>query len=149
MIAHCNPNNLLPWGRRFINHCEEERMNKSTVWGWQCSTMGCLIEDKNSKSKKGNNFERTHFELSPVTLRILLWIVNTHSEFQVNTFSNNRGITKCQSFCMTTSEAKAIAIPRLFSENSQAKNAVTRSFSFLLQCFRVLTAVSPFNNHVF
>ena len=55
--------------------------------------------------------------------------MNTFSEFQVNIFSNNRDITKCQSFCTTkpdNDDAKATAIPRVFCENSQAKNRQTR-----------------------
>ena len=63
---------------------------------------------KKSKSKKANNSENA-FELSPVTVRIALWIVNTQSEFKVNIFSNNRGITKCHSFCNDDNDAKAIA----------------------------------------
>ena len=70
-----------------------------------------------------------HFEFSPLILWIVLWIVNTYSEFQVNIFTNKRDITKCHSFCMTTTMTtpKATAIPRVFYENSQAKN-VTKSF---------------------
>ena len=66
-----------------------------------------------------------HFEFSPLIVWIALWIVNTYSEFQVNIFSNNRDITKCHSFCTTTSDNdddKAIAIPLIFSENIRAKN---------------------------
>ena len=58
------------------------------------------------------------FELSPLIVWTALWIVNSYSEFQVNIFSNNRDITKCQRF----DDAKAIEIPQVFSENSQAKN---------------------------
>ena len=63
------------------------------------------------------------FELSLLMVWIALQMVNTYSEFQVNI----RDITKCQSFCTTTTtpdndDAKAIAIPRVFTENSRAKN---------------------------
>ena len=51
---------------------------------------------------------------------IALWIVSTHSKFQVNVSSNNTDITKCQ-FLHDNSNGKAIAIPRVFSENSRAK----------------------------
>ena len=47
--------------------------------------------------------------------------MNTYSEFQVNIFSNNRDITKCQ--FLHHDDAKAIAIPRVFSENIPGKNA--------------------------
>ena len=58
---------------------------------------------KFSKSKKGHNSEKKiDFELSPLILWIALWIVNTCFEFQVISFGNNTEITKCQSFCMTT-----------------------------------------------
>ena len=74
--------------------------NKSTACGCQCSAVGYLIEDKKSKSKKTHNSEKKmHFELSPLIVWIALWIVNTYSEFQVNIFSNNRDMTKCQRFC--------------------------------------------------
>ena len=46
-------------------------------------------------------------------------------------FSNGRDMTKCHNFCMTTTtlmtdnnNAMAIAIPRVFSENNQAKNFI-------------------------
>ena len=58
--------------------------------------MGCLIEDKKSKSKskKGHNFEKENaIELSPLIVWIILWIENAYSEFQVNILSNNRDIT--------------------------------------------------------
>ena len=73
------------------------------------SAVGCLIEDKKSKLKKGHNSEKMHFELSSLIVWITLWIVNTYSEFQVNIFSNNRDITKCQSFCTMT-----LTAPRLW-----------------------------------
>ena len=38
------------------------------------------------------------FELSPLIVWIVFWIVNTYSEFQVNIFSSNRDIAKCQCF---------------------------------------------------
>ena len=64
-----------------------------------------------------------HFELSPLIVWIALWIVNTNYEFQINIFNNNTDIAKCQRFCMTTDndDVKAIAIPRVFHENSRAK----------------------------
>ena len=43
-----------------------------------------------------------HFELSSLIVWITHWIVNTYSESQVSTFSNNRDNAKCQSFCTTT-----------------------------------------------
>ena len=62
--------------------------------------------------------------------RRLLWIVNTYSEFQANIFSN-RDVKKCHSFYKRTitdnDNAKAIAIPRVFSENSRANKNVFQS----------------------
>ena len=49
-----------------------------------------------SKLKKGHNSIEMLFELSPLIVWIALWIEKTYSEFQVNIFSNNRDITKCQ-----------------------------------------------------
>ena len=67
--------------------------------------------------------KKMHFELSPLIVLIALWIVNTYSNFQVNIFSNNRYITKCQFLHHDYSDnAKAIAIPQVFSKNSLAKN---------------------------
>ena len=43
-----------------------------------------------------------HFELSTLIAWISPWIVNIYSKFQVNIFSYNRDVTKCQSFSMTT-----------------------------------------------
>ena len=68
-----------------------------------------------------------HFQASPSIVWIALWKVNTYCEFPVNIFSNNINITKCRSFCTATydndednDDAKAITIPCVFSENSQA-----------------------------
>ena len=66
-----------------------------------------------------------HFELSPLIVLIALWIVNTYSNFQENTyrciFSNKRDIKKCQTTKTkkklhnndNKNDAKAIAIPRV------------------------------------
>ena len=66
-----------------------------------------------------------HFKLSPLLVLIALLIVNTYSEFQVNIFSNNRDITKYQflhaNYNNDADDAKAIAMPWVFYENSQAK----------------------------
>ena len=77
-----------------------------------------------------------HFELSPVIVWIAFWIVNTYFESRVNIFCNNIDITKCQSFCVDADEdadgddVKAIATPRVFSENRRA-NYSYRSFKSL------------------
>ena len=55
---------------------------------------------ENSKSKKGHNFVSKIEGLTPLLVRVPLLIVNNYSEFQVNIFSNNRDVWKCQSFCM-------------------------------------------------
>ena len=83
---------------------ENQRSNKSTACGCKCLAVGCLTGDKRDKSKKGHNSEgkKMHSELTPSIAWIALWIVNTYFQFQVNILSNNRGITKCHSFCMTT-----------------------------------------------
>ena len=56
---------------------------------------------ENSKSKKGHNFVKKIGELSALLIWVPLLIVNKYSEFQVNIFSNNRDIRKCQSFRTT------------------------------------------------
>ena len=70
--------------------------NKSTACGFQRWAVGCLIQDKKSKSKKEHTSRKNAFQTSPLIVWTALWIVNTNSEFQVNIFSNNRDITKCQ-----------------------------------------------------
>ena len=49
-----------------------------------------------------------HFELSPLIVRIALWIVNTYSKFQVNSISNNKMSTKSTSKKGHNSERKSI-----------------------------------------
>ena len=61
------------------------------------------------------------FELSPLIVWVALWIVNIrYSKFQVNIFSNNRGMTKCQFVwqrqCQSYSNNSSF-----FSENGQAE----------------------------
>ena len=102
------------------------RTNKSTACRCPRLAVGCLIEDKKSKSKRGNNSEnKMHFELSPLIVWIALWIVNTFAEFQVNIFSGNRDIAKWQSFCtMTTTTTPKVRqyLAGVFSENSRPNN---------------------------
>ena len=64
-----------------------------------------------------------HFELSPSIVWIALWILNTCSEFQVNTFNNQR-YHKMSKF--DNDDAKATSISRVFSGNSQAKNTIIK-----------------------
>ena len=80
---------------------------------------GVLDEDKKLELKK------EQFELSHLIVWIALWIVNTCSEFQENIFSNNKRYYKMSKFLYTATaddEAKAIAIPQVFSENRQGRN---------------------------
>ena len=62
---------------------------------------------ENSKSKKGHNFVNTLEDYLPLLLWVPLLIVNTYSEFQVNFFSNNSNIRKCQSFRTTPDDDDA------------------------------------------
>ena len=59
-----------------------------------------------------------HFELSP----LIVWTGNTCSEFQVNIFSKNRYYKISRFLHNNNTDAKAIAIPWVFSENTRAKN---------------------------
>ena len=48
--------------------------------------LGCGVLDRGQKVliEKGNNSEKKgHFELSPLIVRIALWILNTYSKLQV------------------------------------------------------------------
>ena len=47
---------------------------------------------ENSKSKKGHNFVKKIEGLPPLLVWVPLLVVNNYSEFEVNIFSNNRGI---------------------------------------------------------
>ena len=79
---------------------------------------------ENSKSKKGHNFAKKIGGLPPLLVWVPLLIVNNYSEFQENSFSNNRDIRKCQSFRMTADDdddaaaadddARAMTIPGRF-----------------------------------
>ena len=62
----------------------------------------CTPLPKNSESKMGHNFVKKTGGLPPLLVWVPLLIVNNHSEFQGNIFSNNRDIRKCQSFRMMT-----------------------------------------------
>ena len=53
---------------------------------------------ENSKLKKGHNFVKNNWKITSPMVWVPLLIVNNYSEFQVNIFSNNRDIRKCQSF---------------------------------------------------
>ena len=100
--------------------------NKSIACGCQRSAVGCLIEDKKSKSKKGHNSEIMTFELSPFIVWIALGIVKTYTEFKVNIVCNNRDIIKYQRFytAITTITTTQMLLQYLafFPENSRARN---------------------------
>ena len=65
-----------------------------------------------------------HFELSPLIVWIVIWMVNTHSEFQVNIFINNRYYKMSQFLHHDddNADAKAVEIPLVFKENSRGYN---------------------------
>ena len=77
---------------------------------------GIRLHLENSKSKKGHNFVKKNEGLPPLLVWVPLMIVNNYSEYQVNFFSNNRNIRKCQSFRMSPDydDARAMTIPRRF-----------------------------------
>ena len=61
---------------------------------------------ENSKTKKGHNFVQKIGGLPPLLVWVPLFIVNSYSECQVNIFSNNGDIRKCQSFRTTPPTTK-------------------------------------------
>ena len=67
---------------------------------------------------------KTIWELPALLVWVPLLIVHNLSDFQVNIFSNNRDIRKCQSFCtMTTTTTTGLwQYLDIFFENSRAKN---------------------------
>ena len=75
--------------------------------------------------KKGHNSYKMNLEFSSSFFQIPHFIVNIHFEFQACILSNGRDMTKCQFFIDdddNIDDAKAIAIPWVFSENSRGKN---------------------------
>ena len=56
---------------------------------------------ENSKSKNGHNFVKKIEGLPPLLIWVPLLTADNYSEFQVNIFSNNRDIRRCQSFRTT------------------------------------------------
>ena len=79
---------------------------------------------ENSKSKKGHNFVKKNEGLSLLLVWVPLLIVNNYSEFQVNIFSNNRDIRKCQSFRTPPPTPRLWQYLKVFFENSHAKNSL-------------------------
>ena len=62
------------------------------------------------------------FELSPLIVWTVFWIVNIYFEFQINIFSNNTDIVKSQFLHNNDNHnIKVIAIACVFSKNSWAK----------------------------
>ena len=76
---------------------------------------------ENSKSKKGHNLVKKTGGLPPLLIWVPHLIVNNYSEFQVNIFSNNRDIRKCQCFHRPTPPGLRQYLI-VFFENSRAKN---------------------------
>ena len=99
--------------------------HKNTSSRCQHSALGCLISGKKVKSKKGHNSENCIFNCLLDSLNCSF--NGEHSEFQVSIFSNNRDITKCQSFSKTTTtsdndHANSVTISRILSAHSRAEN---------------------------
>ena len=81
--------------------------------------------------KRGITLAKMNLDLSLLFVHILLFIVNIYFEFQVYMYSNGRYMTKFQSLHHDDNDdnntTKAIAIPQVFSQNSQAKNVPGRA----------------------
>ena len=108
---------------------------------------------ENSKSKKGSNFFKKNWRITPLTGMGSTFKSEQHSEFQVNIFSNNRDIRKWQSFCTTptTTTPPPTTTPGLchyldvFVENSRANNEVSDQTALFwdLGLHSVLESVCP------
>ena len=74
--------------------------------------------------KRGITVPKIFWGLPPLLVWVPLSIMNNQSEFQVNIFSNDKDITKCPSFCTTTTQTTPELWQYLivFFENSRAKN---------------------------
>ena len=82
---------------------------------------------QNYKSKKRHNSfkKKMILELSPLFVHIPLFIVSIYFGFQLYMFCNGRDMPKCQQFLHNHNiNAKATAIPTVFSENSRAKKDI-------------------------
>ena len=93
--------------------------NNRDIWKYHCFCMKILSR------KRGITLSKKIEGLPPLLVWVPLLIVNNYSEFQINIFSNNRDIWKCQSFC-TTPPPPTTTPPGLkqyldaFIENSRA-----------------------------
>ena len=98
-------------------------------------TLGCSRIQKILSRKRGITLSKKIGGLPPLLVWVSLLIVNNYSEFQVNIFSNNRDIRKCQSFCTTTTTPPTttpglLQYFNVFSENSRANNAQNKFMLF-------------------
>ena len=95
---------------------------------------------ENSKSKMGHNFVKKIGGLPP--LLVLVWvpllIVNNCSGFQVNIFSNNRDIRKCQSFCTTPTTTPGLCqYLHVFFEKAELKIRLSCRKFKKRNCFQI------------
>ena len=99
-----------------------------------------LISQKIVSPKWEIILTKMNIKLFPLYVQFPLFIVNIYFERYVYMFSNGRDMTKCQ-FLHNNDNAdnpKAIAIPRVFSENSRANN---RPKSYTVPIYVVIDSV--------
>ena len=101
---------------------QEHRMQDAQL---SCS---CWVE----KSKKGHNLVKKNGQLPSLLVWVPLLTVNNYSDFQVNIFSNNRDIRKCQSFCAPPPTPGLWQYLDDFFENSRANQGHSLTYYFLL-----------------
>ena len=106
-----------------VNNCSEFQVNIFS------NNRDIRLHLEISWSKKEHNFVKKNGGLPPLLVWVPLFIVNNCSEFQVNIFSNNRDIRKCQCFRTTAdgddatdNDARAMTIPRRFLRKQPSYN---------------------------
>ena len=88
-----------------------------------------------------------HSELSPLIVWIAVWIVNTYSKFQVNIFSNNRDIAKCQRFCKSMTTLRLKQYLGFSPKTDELRMLVTSIFSLFPRYFLLCQIEPNFINH--
>ena len=95
-------------------------------------TLSCSCIKKILSRKRGITLSKKIGGLPPLLEWIPLLIVNNFSEFQVNIFSNNRDIRKCQSFRTVQQPPPGLLqYLNVFLENSRAKNVRRETYLIL------------------
>ena len=98
----------------------EKRLENDVGRSMICATRAPHTGDNARLSpNRGAIRAKLNLELTPLFVHIPLFVF---FEVQVYMFSNGRDMTKCQCLHDDNDDAKAIALPWIFYENSRAEN---------------------------